>query len=55
VLLHQEVDGGVHEVINDGGHSEDTTKNTHNIDEERVPLVMRNDVKHSHRVGFVSA
>ena len=49
------MDGGVHQMVNDGSHSEDATQNTHDVDEERVPLIVRVDVEHGHWVGFVSS
>jgi hypothetical protein len=54
VFLDEEVDGGVDDVVDDGGDREDASEDAHDVDEERVPLFVVVDMQDGHRVGFVS-
>lgn len=40
-------------MVDDGCHREDAAQDADDVDEQRVPLVMRLDLQHGHRVGFI--
>lgn len=44
----------MNQMIDYGGYCEYASQNAYNIDEEVVPLVVRCDVEHGHRVSLIS-
>lgn len=42
-------------MVDDGRYCEDSTQDAYDIDEQRMPLVMRLDLQDSHWVGFIPA
>jgi hypothetical protein len=53
MLLDKEVNRRVNQMVNNCCHSENTTNNSHNLNEQRMPLFLVEDMQHRHRVGLV--
>ena len=53
LFLDEEVNGGVHEVVEDRSHSKNATQNADDIDEQSVPLIVWLNQQHSHGVGLI--
>ena len=55
MLFEKEVDRRMHQTVDDGGHGEDSTDDSHNSHEQLMPLFIFYNCEDSDRVGLISA
>ena len=55
MLFEKEVDRRMHQTVDDGGHGEDSTDDSHNSHEQLMPLFIFHNCEDSDRVGLISA